>query len=549
MKKNKHIIQKVFLEIETDSMGKAMAVKDNIDGFIKNELYPILEKEFSHFSSDQNTIIQIDRLEIELYKTDTNFTTNNRAIQADISVAIHKKIQEKLASVSQSGAKEIQFSSPEIKHREAFLYFLEKGEMPWWYQEETDTFFTESRLQAILNHEATLLQTERLLLHQPHAQLRLVKQFNDAQFLTLLNALFSDYKSNQSSLQTTLPEWFQKQNSVVKHQLKIGLVKFLLNHKEQEFLRPLYESVSDELEADSKGSPTEKHLEEMKNRIADLTLRIPSLKTATLQRKIKDTFDKLHIILTENKAGKNTKASEIEITKKTTPPKATQENYSDSAEKQNDALSGSQPDFHLNLTEKIKNFLATTDDKNQMVPSVEKGSASKEKKQTEPAIIQQYIKNAGLIIVHPFLKNLMANCFLLDTENQLTNPERAAHLLHFAATGMEHDYEYNMRFEKFICGIPLDMPLEREITLSTHEKSEVKSMLEAVLQHWTSLKSNSIDLLRHEFLQREGKLDTAGQNPKLIIERKTFDMLMDSIPWNISVVKIPWHQKIIYTEW
>lgn len=160
-----------------------------------------------------------------------------------------------------------------------------------------------------------------------------------------------------------------------------------------------------------------------------------------------------------------------------------------------------------------------------------------------------YVQNAGLIILHPFLKEMLKSCHLIDDNNILLNKELAAHILHYAATKKENDYEHLMLFEKFLCGIPLQQSIQRAIKIEDKHKQQVEEMLDSAVYHWSALKNTSTDILRSEFLQREGKLDWSETNPKLSIERKTQDLLLEKIPWNISIVKIPWIQKLIYTQW
>lgn len=161
-----------------------------------------------------------------------------------------------------------------------------------------------------------------------------------------------------------------------------------------------------------------------------------------------------------------------------------------------------------------------------------------------------YIQNAGLLLLHPFIKQLFKSCQLIEEENAtIVNKELATHLLHYVATKKECDYEYNMLFEKFLCGLPINYPIKREITIPEAYKQEAEEMLASVVKHWDALKSTSSTIVRNEFLQRDGKLDLQESNPKIYIERKTQDILLDKIPWNISIVKIPWIEKLIYTEW
>lgn len=158
-------------------------------------------------------------------------------------------------------------------------------------------------------------------------------------------------------------------------------------------------------------------------------------------------------------------------------------------------------------------------------------------------------ENAGLVLLHPFLKHLFLKLDLLDNNNQLKDPVLAVHILHFAATGIECDYEYSMTFEKYLCNVPLDVAIPKEIQLSDETKQQVDTMLGATLDYWKALKSKSIALLRHEFLQRPGKLIIDEQSPRIVFERKAFDLMLDKLPWNISIVKLAWLDSMIFVEW
>ncbi|CAM3380817.1 contractile injection system tape measure protein [Aequorivita lipolytica] len=160
------------------------------------------------------------------------------------------------------------------------------------------------------------------------------------------------------------------------------------------------------------------------------------------------------------------------------------------------------------------------------------------------------IQNAGLILLHPFLKMFFEKMDLLS-ENTI-KPEKKdedVHLLHYLATGREKAYEYELIFEKFLCNIPFDQTVDRHIFLTKEQKMSCEILLEAVMGHWTALKSNSTEILQNEFLQREGKLLISGGKQQLFIQRKTQDILLDKLPWNVHLIKIPWKKKIIFVEW
>lgn len=160
-----------------------------------------------------------------------------------------------------------------------------------------------------------------------------------------------------------------------------------------------------------------------------------------------------------------------------------------------------------------------------------------------------FVQNAGLVLLNPFLPALFKQLNLVNEEKKLIQPELAAHILHFAATGREGDFEFEMTFEKYVCGISPGVSLKKEITLTDKQKEEVRKMLSAVLEYWTALKSNSIELLQNEFLSRPGKLVTKSDNHRIIMEKKAFDLLLDKLPWSYSMIKFSWLDNLIFVEW
>ncbi|CAL2082235.1 contractile injection system tape measure protein [Tenacibaculum sp. 190524A05c] len=159
------------------------------------------------------------------------------------------------------------------------------------------------------------------------------------------------------------------------------------------------------------------------------------------------------------------------------------------------------------------------------------------------------IKNAGLILIHPFLKQFFASCNLLNDKNEIIKPTEAVHLLHYVATKKEKQLESNLIFEKFLCNVPIHQTIERNITLSDELKENAENLLQSIVQNWEILKNSSSDLIRNEFIQRQGKLDLTKDNPHIIIERKTQDILLDKLPWNYSLCKLPWMKTLLFTDW
>ncbi|MCW5519050.1 hypothetical protein J1N09_04320 [Aureitalea sp. L0-47] len=162
-----------------------------------------------------------------------------------------------------------------------------------------------------------------------------------------------------------------------------------------------------------------------------------------------------------------------------------------------------------------------------------------------------FINNAGLIILAPYLGVLFDRCGLTnngvfkDSEAEFT----AIQLLDYAGTGETNAAEHDLVLPKILCGIPVQNPIDISAAISEEQKATVDSLLEAVTQQWSALNNTTIDALRGSFLMRSGKLEEMEESIHLKLEQKAFDMLLDSIPWNISSIKLSWMPKILKVVW
>jgi hypothetical protein len=176
---------------------------------------------------------------------------------------------------------------------------------------------------------------------------------------------------------------------------------------------------------------------------------------------------------------------------------------------------------------------------------------TKKEQENNPEETGIFLKNAGLVLLHPFLESLF-NGFDWLTKGQfrdINSQTMAVHLMHYLATKEELAAEYDQVMEKFLCGWDPDMPIAKEIPLSQGMKSESETLLGAAIRHWSALKSTSPDGLREGFLQRDGKLILNEFQNRLIVENKAQDVLLSYLPWGFSVFKLPWMKSPLYVEW
>ena len=505
MKKNKHIIEKVFLEIDTNSTKVANAIKNNTNMFIQEELLVLLEKELNNFSIAENEVLQIEKLTISVtnynLKKDgfSTISFNDDFFKREIENQIRQKItiilnQIKLKTDTSQETKSNLFSENRLltysdKQSNALIFYLLHGELPWWTtnKQETnnsiDTIFHLDTIQKIAKTKLFSAQFKKII-EKKIVQKRLINQFTNEQ-LALIIASFQSIKSKNCK------EIIQKNR----------LIHFL-------------------------------------NQINDFAIK-ESFWETIFTYSIENNPKKIALFFHEKEAyfKKNKWNFELFVTQI----------------KEFISFNPTTKDM-LEMTNKIPFLVEETKNGNKHISN--KDYITKEAKDEVNERINKeerkvfYIQHAGLLLLHPFIKELFKSCQLIDEENTtIVNKELATHLLHYVATKKECDYEHNMLFEKFLCGLPIGYPIKREIKIPEAYKLEAEKMLSSVVQHWTALKSTSSTIVRNEFLQRDGKLDLQESNPKIYIERKTQDILLDRIPWNISIVKIPWIEKLIYTEW
>ena len=192
--------------------------------------------------------------------------------------------------------------------------------------------------------------------------------------------------------------------------------------------------------------------------------------------------------------------------------------------------------------ERLKTFVSTT---HEDLPPEEENS--REALQADDI----YIQNAGLVIVWPFFKELFEALGLTEA-HQFTEEAtqyRAIQLLQYLAGGEEGCEEYLLGLNKLLCGLALHEPVPRQISLSEKEKESAEELIKAAINHWPMMKNTSVEGFRQAFLLRDGKLSRNTDGWLLQAEQKSYDMIMDKIPWSIGLVKLPWMPEALFVEW
>jgi hypothetical protein len=157
---------------------------------------------------------------------------------------------------------------------------------------------------------------------------------------------------------------------------------------------------------------------------------------------------------------------------------------------------------------------------------------------------------AGIVIAAPYLPRLF-NMLALVKDGMFVDDGsrgRAMRLVRYAASGTDPDLD-DLALERVLCGIGPDAPLPPSDPLADQDREMVDKMVGAVIQNWTALGKTSVAGLRETFLVRPGWMNNSDDFWKLRVQKGAFDMLLDKLPWGISMVKYPWMDFPMEVEW
>ncbi|WP_296382166.1 contractile injection system tape measure protein [Winogradskyella sp.] len=162
-----------------------------------------------------------------------------------------------------------------------------------------------------------------------------------------------------------------------------------------------------------------------------------------------------------------------------------------------------------------------------------------------------FINNAGLVLISPYFQALFEQ-LQLTNENQFTNTinqQLATRYLQYVATKNSQSDETQLSLNKILCGLDPKDPVLDGIDMLESEEKLVSEMLQAIITHWSSLGSSSIDGFRGNWLIRDGILVEEDDKWRLTVEKKSYDMLINQCPWAFSIIKFPWMKKPIHVNW
>ncbi|WP_406538929.1 contractile injection system tape measure protein [Fibrobacter sp.] len=163
------------------------------------------------------------------------------------------------------------------------------------------------------------------------------------------------------------------------------------------------------------------------------------------------------------------------------------------------------------------------------------------------------IMDSGLVLLAPYLPALFERMGCIE-KGVFVNEEsqrKALAVLKYAAYGNYAEPPKDAALMNLICNLPVSPVLYADELpkVSDSEKELIDSLLNAVIANWKAVGHMSPDGLRGTYFVRNGTLETAGASDMLTVETKTFDILLDKLPWGYSMIKHSWMKKVLNVKW
>jgi hypothetical protein len=167
-----------------------------------------------------------------------------------------------------------------------------------------------------------------------------------------------------------------------------------------------------------------------------------------------------------------------------------------------------------------------------------------------------YVANAGLVLFNPYLPAFFDRLGLLSEGEDgvrrvrgLAAASRATHLLQYLVDGRLDQPEPDLALNKVLAGLDPAAPVTARLDPPPSDLALCDSLVAAVIANWPMLRGSSPEALRETFLRRDGRLTREDRRWALRVQRRTVDVLVDRIPWTLSVVYHRWMIDPIHVTW
>lgn len=510
MSGQKHIIHRQVYEITAGSQADPRDLQSGISELHHRQISQALADAFDDLIPEVH-YLRIERLELDvgdLGQVDWRAQLAPRIkdllkekIPALATTAASRSASASALSPESPAGDAVYFKNKDERTLELFFFFLKHGRLPWWWPEEEKLELKQILPKpTLLNRKETKQRLRQMVAgHTTRSIKRLVEHFSIEDIRNLILVAFSTgTKAEREALQfaTTSLRNYVKGRTLGKTAVT------------REFYKQLITQLAQAGPAPAAG---------------------PKLNVEILAKAFVASLPP-----SERPVGKRL----FEIVEKTgaTAPSAEAKAF----------------------TSSLRKLLKGKKQEGVVTKSREKPDPETSKRQSGPPFFKEEeetgipVVNAGVVLLYPYFRQFFAEEKLLDKNNHFRNQAsklRAIHLVHYLCTGQKANGEHELTLPKILCGWPLEEAPELSFRLGRTTRDRLADLLQSAVKNWSALKSTSPEGLRQAFLQREGLLYLGEEKCLLRIERQTQDILLDRLPYTLSMFKLPWLHHMIYVEW
>jgi len=161
------------------------------------------------------------------------------------------------------------------------------------------------------------------------------------------------------------------------------------------------------------------------------------------------------------------------------------------------------------------------------------------------------VQNAGLVLLHPFFSTYFSRSELLTKGkfNDEKARQKAIRLLQLLVDGQTGHAEHTLMLNRVLCDAPWEQPLDPDIEITDADKQMAQGLLGAAMQQWPKMRNSSMEGFQASFLQREGQLWQTDEAWILRVKQRSYDIILQTLPWSYGQMRFSWLAKPLYTEW
>jgi hypothetical protein len=584
----RHIIKKQIIQIELNSQQEAFRVQHLVSEHYWKEIVPILQKVFDSITSE-NEIIRLEHLEIDLGVISIKDIEQGKWVDK-LETILKKQLDKILHEAHADEAVHRESGSRSVFRQ--WLFYMEHGYLPWNVWHANESWYAQT-LRAFATDFNAVSALRKHIINNPVFTERVILQHPESFLISLAETLTAEKQVDLPEAFNEIYEIFYFMNQLANYIKKDQLIS---TDNKKSFIIKLWKAILWMASKNESHENTQALVEKILTAHITEPAIIKKIKKELPRQKISlslPVLDKLQQKLTEAKKEERKKEKELkgrtheetrnkvkdepertlqqneEIKKEIKQKRGTQKedpSDRDVEKKSTQQIAENKPTVTNPISEektqaKEKSIVDEKRDKQshtnidpaEQIKNALTGYGNKEKNILHDTIDEEgiFVQHAGAVLLHPFLPAFFKRLGLTTQEGFIDNDahQKALHLLYFLSTGDIQPKEYELVIGKILCSYPLQQPVDMELNIAEAEFNEANDLIEAVITQWDILKNSSPTALRESFLQRNGKLFTRNKRLCLQIEKSAIDVLLDHLPWNLSIIKLPWMDEILSVEW